>query len=256
MTKQVDPGTPLDSGVVLEARGLSVSRGGEFLLQDVDMVLHAHEIVTLIGPNGAGKSTLLSALLGIIPLSAGRVNRKPGLVVGYVPQRLRVDPVLPVTVARFIALSTPGAPPPLEWVKRFGCDPLLHRPMHALSGGETQRVLLTRAMSRNPDLLVLDEPAQGLDLAGEEQLHGMIDAVRRERGVAVLLVSHNLHFVMAGADRVICLNRHICCSGSPTTVRATPEFQLLFGDKLPGVGFYQHHHDHQHTPRGVVREQP
>ncbi|MBF0272402.1 MAG: metal ABC transporter ATP-binding protein [Magnetococcales bacterium] len=256
MTKPVDQEEALHPEVVLEARGLCVSRGGEFLLQDVDMVLHAHEIVTLIGPNGAGKSTLLAALLGIMPLSAGQVDRRPGLVVGYVPQRLRVDPVFPLTVARFIALSAPDAPLPLEWMKRFGCNQLLHRPMHSLSGGETQRVLLARALSRNPDLLVLDEPAQGLDLAGEEQLHSLIDAVRRERGVAVLLVSHNLHFVMAGADRVICLNRHICCSGSPTTVRATPEFQLLFGEKMPGVGFYQHHHDHQHTPCGVVREQP
>ncbi|MBF0627918.1 MAG: metal ABC transporter ATP-binding protein [Magnetococcales bacterium] len=243
-----------DSAVLLEAHGLCVTRGGEALLREVDLVVHAREIVTIIGPNGAGKSTLLAALLGLIPLSGGRVTRRAGLVMGHVPQRLRVDAVLPLTVARFIALSAPDAAAPMAILERLGCDHLLHRPMHALSGGEMQRVLLTRALSRNPDLLVLDEPAQGLDLTGEEQLHAFMDELRRDKGMAILLVSHNLHFVMAGANRVICLNRHVCCSGSPTAVRATPEFQLLFGDKIPAVGFYQHHHDHCHTPRGVVRE--
>ncbi|NGZ07246.1 MAG: metal ABC transporter ATP-binding protein [Magnetococcales bacterium] len=241
---------------MLAARTISVRQGGELLLRAVDVTVHAGEIVTIIGPNGAGKSTLLEALLGLIPVCHGAVEHKPGLVLGYVPQRLRIDSVLPMTVARFIALSAPGCPPPVEWMARLGCDHLLDRPMHALSGGEMQRVLLMRALSRNPDLLVLDEPAQGLDLAGEEQLHGFMDGLRRERGLAILLVSHNVHFVMAGADRVICLNRHVCCSGSPTMVRATPEFRLLFGEHIPAMGFYQHHHDHCHTPRGEVKEMP
>ncbi|MBF0339939.1 MAG: metal ABC transporter ATP-binding protein [Magnetococcales bacterium] len=243
-----------DPDPLLSARGLSVSRGGELLLRQVDLTIHAREIMTIIGPNGAGKSTLLSALLGLIPLSAGSVRQRPGLVVGYVPQRLRVDSVLPMTVARFIGLSNGRGELPRDLFVRLGCAGLLERPMHGLSGGETQRVLLARALSRNPDLLVLDEPAQGLDLAGEEQLHGFLEELRRERGVAALLVSHNLHFVMASANRVICLNRHVCCSGSPTAVRATPEFKLLFGDKVPGVGYYQHHHDHSHTSCGVVGE--
>ncbi|GAB0057364.1 Zinc transport system ATP-binding protein [Candidatus Magnetaquicoccaceae bacterium FCR-1] len=241
---------------LLSAHGLSVTLGGETLLREIDLAVHEREIVTIIGPNGAGKSTLLSALLGLIPLSGGSVGRRSGLVIGYVPQRLKVDAVLPMTVARFIALSAIGTGVPDDTLRLLGCDRLLERPLYALSGGEMQRVLMARALSRNPHLLVLDEPAQGLDLAGEEQLHRFIETLRRERGVAALLVSHDLHFVMAGADRVICLNRHVCCSGSPTAVRATPEFQLLFGDRIPGVGYYQHHHDHCHTPHGVERERP
>ncbi|MBF0213180.1 MAG: metal ABC transporter ATP-binding protein [Magnetococcales bacterium] len=254
MTDSSGIGSGSNAEILLEARGLSVDRSGESLLREVDLTLRSREIVTIIGPNGAGKSTLLSALMGLIPLSAGWVKRRKGLVVGYVPQRLRVDPVLPMTVARFLSLSTPKAALPMPLMQRLGCDRLLDRPMHGLSGGETQRVLLVRALSRDPDLLVLDEPAQGLDLVGEDQLHRFIEELRRERGVAALLVSHDLHFVMAGADRVICLNRHVCCSGSPMTVRNTLEFQRLFGDKIPDVGLYQHHHDHCHTPQGVIRE--
>ncbi|MEO5345285.1 MAG: metal ABC transporter ATP-binding protein [Magnetococcus sp. YQC-9] len=243
-----------DGAVLLSARALSVQRGGEMLLREVDLAVHEKEIVTIIGPNGAGKSTLLTALLGLIPLSGGVVERRPGVVIGYVPQRLKVDAVLPMTVARFIALSAAGRPPDWETLRHLGCERLLDRPLYALSGGEMQRVLLARALSRDPHLLVLDEPAQGLDLAGEELLHGFLETLRRQRGVASLLVSHDLHFVMAGADRVICLNRHVCCSGSPTAVRATPEFRLLFGERIPGVGYYQHHHDHCHTPHGVEKE--
>ncbi|MBF0165351.1 MAG: metal ABC transporter ATP-binding protein [Magnetococcales bacterium] len=250
----MSPPRPGESGPLLVARQVCVTLGGESLLREIDLVVHEREIVTIIGPNGAGKSTLLAALLGLIPLSGGEVTRRPGLVIGYVPQRLKVDAVLPMTVARFIALSAIGPGVPDETLRLLGCDRLLDRPLHALSGGEMQRVLMARALSRAPHLLVLDEPAQGLDLAGEEQLHRFIETLRHERNVAVLLVSHDLHFVMAGADRVICLNRHVCCSGSPTAVRATPEFQLLFGERIPGVGYYQHHHDHCHTPHGVEKE--
>ncbi|MBF0427323.1 MAG: ATP-binding cassette domain-containing protein [Magnetococcales bacterium] len=246
-----------DSAVtLLTAQAISVVRGGDGVLREVDLAVREQEIVTIIGPNGAGKSTLLAALMGLTPLAGGRVIRHPRLVVGYVPQRLRMDPVLPLTVARFIHLSAPRASLPLAWMGRLGCDRLLERPMHGLSGGEMQRVLLTRALIRRPNLLVLDEPAQGMDMAGEQELYGFIEQLRREEGMAALLVSHNLHFVMAGADHVICLNRHVCCFGSPVAVSTTPEFQQLFGSKATGLGYYQHHHDHRHTPLGVVRETP
>ncbi|MBF0125793.1 MAG: metal ABC transporter ATP-binding protein [Magnetococcales bacterium] len=239
---------------LLAARGVTVRRGGETVLREVDLAIGCREIVTIIGPNGAGKSTLLSALLGLTPLAGGRVERHPRLVVGYVPQRLRIDPALPLTVERFIALSAPGVAPDPELLRRLGCERLGRRPMHGLSGGETQRVLLARALSRRPNLLVLDEPAQGMDMAGEQQLYAFIEQLRQEEGLAALLVSHNLHFVMAGADHVVCLNRHVCCSGTPTAVCATPEFQLLFGEKVPGLGYYQHHHDHCRSEHGALGE--
>ncbi|MBF0181366.1 MAG: metal ABC transporter ATP-binding protein [Magnetococcales bacterium] len=241
--------------ILLEARAIRVEHGGEAVLRDVNLTVRAGGIVTIIGPNGAGKSTLLSALLGLTPLSAGQVIRHPRLVVGYVPQRLRVDPALPITAARFIALSAPGGALDPELSRRLGLERLMQRPMHGLSGGEMQRVLLARALIRRPNLLVLDEPAQGLDMAGEQELNAFIAELRDRDGMAALIVSHDLHFVMAGADHVVCLNRHVCCSGTPTAVRVTREFRDLFGDYIPGWSLYRHHHDHRHTPRGEEPEE-
>ncbi|MBF0296360.1 MAG: metal ABC transporter ATP-binding protein [Magnetococcales bacterium] len=246
--------TATQQEILLEARELRVEHGGDAVLREVSLTVRAGEIVTIIGPNGAGKSTLLSVLLGLTPLTAGRVIRHPRLVVGYVPQRLRVDPALPLTAARFIALSAPGGSLDPELPRRLGLDRLMQRPMHALSGGEMQRVLLARALIRRPNLLVLDEPAQGLDMAGEQELNAFIAELRDRDGMAALIVSHDLHFVMADADHVVCLNRHVCCSGTPTAVRGAREFRDLFGDPLPGWSLYRHHHDHRHTPRGEEPE--
>jgi zinc transport system ATP-binding protein len=221
---------------------------GHRVLTDVSLSVQPGEIVTILGPNGSGKSTLLRALLGIVPASAGRVMRKPGMVVGYVPQRLAIDRTLPMTVRRFLSLpKRVGDAEAAAALQRVGVPEVTGRQMADLSGGQFQRVLLARALLARPDILILDEPTQGLDQPGEAAFYRLIEEVRREMGVSVLMVSHDLHVVMAASDRVICLNGHICCEGTPRVVSTAPEYRALFGLGTQGaLALYQHVHDHSH----------
>ena len=233
---------------LIRADGLSVRRDGRSLLDHVSLEVQPAEIVVLIGPNGAGKSTLLRALTGALRPSAGRVRRAPGLRIGYMPQKLAIDRSMPLEVDRFLALG--GRADRSERaaaLERVGIPGHARSQMTALSGGEMQRALLARALLRKPQLLLMDEPAQGLDHLGEAAFYAMAEELRREDGVAILLVSHDLHVVMRAADRVICLNGHVCCQGSPQTVSATPEYIRLFGPASdPVLAPYRHHHDHAH----------
>jgi zinc transport system ATP-binding protein len=242
-------------GELISARGILLSRGGRTLLQDVDIDVAPGEIVTLIGPNGAGKTTLVRVLLGILLPNRGEVKRKAGLSVGYVPQRLEVDRSIPLTVARFVALGRRASAAEIERaLAEVGAQALLERQLTELSGGELQRVVLARALVRSPELLVLDEPVRGVDYAGEAELYTLIGRLRSERGFGVLLVSHDLHIVMAQSDRVICLNHHVCCSGVPHSVAQHPEYARLFGPQASrAIGLYQHHHDHSHDLAGAPR---
>jgi zinc transport system ATP-binding protein len=238
---------------LIAARAILVSRGGRTLLQDVDIEVRRGEIVTLIGPNGAGKTTLVRVLLGILPPNRGEVRRKADLRVGYVPQRLEVDRSIPLTVGRFVALGRRSSSAEIEAVlAEVGAQALIERQLNELSGGELQRVVLARALARAPELLVLDEPVRGVDYAGEAELYTLIGHLRAERGLGVLLVSHDLHIVMAQSDRVICLNHHVCCSGVPHSVAQHPEYARLFGPQASrAIGLYQHHHDHSHDLSGT-----
>jgi zinc transport system ATP-binding protein len=232
--------------VYVELAGVGVAFGRRVALEDVALTLHQGEIVTLIGPNGAGKTTLLRIVLGLQQPSTGTVFRKPGLRLGYLPQRLVIEPTLPLTVRRFLALvpdSRAAIPAALDEV---GACHTADLPVQTLSGGEMQRVLLARALLREPDLLVLDEPAQGVDVAGQAEIFALIRRIRDRRGTAVLLVSHDLHLVMAATDRVVCLNHHVCCSGHPETVTGHPAYRALFGGAIDGFAVYAHHHDHRH----------
>ena len=214
-----------DAGLLIEGRGLTLKGAdGALLLEHVDVGVGPGEILSLIGPNGAGKTTLLRVLLGLIQPSAGQVRRRAGLRIGYMPQRLTVDPVLPLDVDRFLALAGNAATPDKrrQALHDVGMTALAARPMHALSGGELQRVLMARALVHDPALLVLDEPAQGVDVHGQSEMFDLIDRLRRQRGCGVMLVSHDLHVVMARTDRVICLNRHVCCAGRPEAVSRHP----------------------------------
>lgn len=234
---------------LLSADDICVRFGATEVLHRVSLAIAPREIVTIVGPNGSGKSTLLRALLGIIPLAEGRVSRAKGLVLGYVPQKLTLDPSLPMTVRRFLSLpkrvSDDAARAALARVKLSVPE---DAPMAGLSGGQMQRLLLARALLAKPQLLVLDEPTQGLDQPGEAGFYRLLEEVRAETGVAVLMVSHDLHVVMAASDRVICLNGHICCEGTPSVVSSAPEYRALFGLGTKGaLALYQHAHDHEHS---------
>lgn len=215
---------------LIDAQEISVERNGVAVLQDVSLTMHPGEIVTVLGPNGSGKSTLMKTLIGVLPISAGAIRRKTGLRLGYVPQKLSIDRTLPLTVRRFLSLpvrvtDTAAA----DALARVGMAGFGGDQISALSGGQLQRVLLARALLSKPHLLILDEPTQGLDQAGEAAFYRLIEELRAETGAAILMVSHDLHVVMAASDRVICLNGHICCQGTPRSVSSAPEYRALFG---------------------------
>ena len=208
---------------LIEARHLCVRLGGTEVLHDISLAVEPGEIITVVGPNGSGKSTLLRALLGILPPAAGRVARAPGLRLGYVPQRLQIDRSMPITVRRFLSLPV--------------------RVTDAQAAGVLARALLAR-----PQVLMLDEPTQGLDQPGEAAFYRLIEEVRAGTGCAVLMVSHDLHVVMAASDRVVCLNGHVCCEGTPQVVSSAPEYRALFGLGTHGaLALYRHEHDHDHA---------
>lgn len=241
---------------LIDVRGVSVRLGGGTVLDRVDLTIPSGQVVTLVGPNGAGKTTLLRAVLGLLRPDSGTVWRRPGLRVGYVPQKLPLDPTLPLTVERFLALALPG---------RVTCERLrqalgevraahvLGRQLRDISGGELQRVMLARALLRQPELLVLDEPVGNVDVTGQAELYERIARLRDDTGCGVLMVSHDLHLVMAATDRVVCLNRHICCAGPPHAVRSDPAYTELFGSRVAAsLAVYAHHHDHAHDSAGCV----
>ncbi|WP_417838999.1 ATP-binding cassette domain-containing protein [Tritonibacter scottomollicae] len=226
----------------------TIRHSGTPALDNIAFHIDKGEIVTILGPNGSGKSTLLRAIIGALPLSDGTLERAEGLRIGYVPQKLHIDPTLPLTVKRFLNLpvqiSDSAAKAALT---DAGVPGLINRQMTGLSGGQMQRVLLARALLSKPDLLILDEATQGLDQPGSAAFYQKIETVRTELGCAILMVSHELHVVMAASDRVICLNGHICCEGEPAQVASAPEYQALFGTGTHGtLALYRHEHDHSH----------
>jgi len=233
---------------LIEVQKLTVRVNGQPILSNVDFSINAGEIVTVVGPNGSGKSTLLKALVGAVRPQSGKIKRQPGLRIGYVPQKLHIDPTLPLTVGRFLNLpkhvSTQKA---RDAMAEAGAENLWDRQMANLSGGQFQRVLLARALLNDPHLLILDEATQGLDQPGSAAFYRQIEQVRQDLGCAVLMVSHELHVVMAASDRVLCLNGHVCCQGKPEQVASAPEYRALFGSGTQGaLALYRHDHDHSH----------
>jgi len=233
---------------------ISVTFAQRTVLAGISLTLQPGKILTLLGPNGAGKSTLVRTVLGLLTPDRGSVQRAPGLRIGYVPQKLHIDPTLPVTVERFMRLTRGSKRADiLPALKRVQAGHLLQAPLQKLSGGETQRVLLARALLNQPQLLVLDEPTQGVDVNGQVALYDLIDQLRRELNCGVLMVSHDLHLVMAKTDEVLCLNHHICCSGTPEAVSQHPEFIAMFGPRgAQQLAIYRHQHNHRHDLQGRI----
>ena len=239
---------------LVEAKGVRLDIRGRVVLDQVDLNVAPAEIVVLIGPNGAGKSTLIKVILGLQKADEGQVALRPGVRIGYMPQRLVVDPVLPLTVSRFLALGGVCTKEKmLRILAEVGGEHLIDSPVQDISGGEMQRVMLARALLRDPQLLILDEPVQGVDVTGQSELYELISSIRDRYGCGILMVSHDLHLVMAAADRVVCLNRHVCCAGHPEAVSGDPAYLELFG-ATPGFAVYTHHHDHQHDLSGHILE--
>ncbi len=234
---------------LIQAKSLNVLRQGKHILQDVDVTINTNDFVTIIGPNGAGKSMLLKCLMGFYKPDSGKIVRQKNLKIGYVPQRLVPDHTIPMTVKRFLTIRNSANTVLLKQVaEETKIEHLLTKALSSLSGGELQRVLLARALLNNPDLLVLDEPAQNLDISGQIHFYKLLDRIFQERHLSILMVSHDLHMVMASTQQVICLFHHVCCSGEPQVVTKDPEFVSLFGDDMAHMmAVYQHSHNHQHT---------
>ena len=242
----------LDPSALISARGVSIAKGGRTLLDGIDIDVHRGEIVTLIGPNGAGKTTLVRLLLGLERPDGGVIRRPPDTRIGYVPQRFEVDSTIPMTVTAFLSLGTSAPPAAIaKTLEEVGAARTAGRQLAKISGGETQRVLIARALLRDPNLLILDEPARGVDFSGEAELYDLIGRLRDSRRLGVILVSHDLHVVMRKSDRVICLNGHVCCSGKPEDVSKQKSYEQIFGTVTPpSLGVYRHHHDHEHDISG------
>ena len=243
-----------DTLVALDNAGLSISN--KWLVREVTMKVSAGEIVTLIGPNGSGKSTTAKMALGIMAPSEGSVYRCENARVSYVPQRLAIDWTMPLDVNRFISLTRfLDKKAVKKALSMTETEHLYNAEVRTLSGGEFQRVLIARAIAHSPQFLVLDEPVQGVDFNGEIALYKLIENIRNELNCGIILISHDLHVVMSSTDRVICLNGHVCCSGTPAVVATEPEFRALFGDRAVNeLAFYKHQHDHEHLPDKTIKK--
>ena len=233
---------------LVQVEDLSVRYGARTALSRVSLRIEASEIVTIVGPNGSGKTSLLRAIIGAIKPFQGRVVQASSLKIGYVPQKLHIDETLPITVSRFLKLTGGVTAADIDYaLTQAGVPALEKAQLSQLSGGQFQRVLLARALIAKPDLLLLDEATQGLDQRGSASFYQQIETVRRNTGCAVLMISHELHVVMSASDRVICLNGHICCEGTPAVVASAPEYRELFGTGTGGaLALYRHEHDHSH----------
>ena len=257
-----DASRPMAGGSALAplitGRSISFTYGQHLILDKIDISIAPGEIVTVIGPNGAGKTTLIRVMLGLLKPTSGSVERHAGIRIGYLPQRMQFDSVLPLQVGRLMTLTQRSSAAAVDAALRETAVRYLRKAqVQTLSGGELQRVLLARALLRDPDLLVLDEPVQGVDFAGEADLYELIGEIRARRGCGVLMISHDLHVVMAATDRIICLNRHVCCAGTPDAVSRHPEYVKLFGGRAAStLAVDTHQHDHGHGYSGEVIDLP
>lgn len=239
--------------MLIELEKVSLAFSGRDILENVSFSVSRGEIVTLIGPNGAGKSTVMKIALGLLTPDRGQVRRASDISIGYMPQKIMIEDLLPLSVRDFLALRPGTTAAQVDDVMALvRISQVASNPVQRVSGGEMQRVLMARALLGDPDLIVLDEPVQGVNISGQKELYQLISRVRDEKNCGVLMISHDLHMVMAGTDKVVCLNRHVCCSGEPENIQNHPEYIALFGREVEAIALYTHHHDHHHDSHGDV----
>ena len=239
--------------LLVKLENAGVYRSSKWLVRGISLEINQGQIVTLIGPNGSGKTTTAKMILNILNTDEGLVKGNANKMA-YVPQKINIDWTMPLRVIDFMKItSSLNNTQITESLVMTGVDKLLYNQIHNLSGGEFQRVLIARAIAKKPDLLVLDEPVQGVDFNGEIALYNLIKEISVNLNCGILLISHDMHFVMSTTDHVICLNGHICCSGSPSNVVKNPEYIKLFGEhNSETLSYYQHQHDHSHDDDGSI----
>jgi zinc transport system ATP-binding protein len=239
--------------LLVKLENAGVQRMSKWLVKGISFEISQGQIVTLIGPNGSGKTTTAKMILNIMNADEGQITRNTDKMA-YVPQKINIDWTMPLRVIDFMKITNNlNNNQVIESLTTTGVDKLLYNQIHNLSGGEFQRVLIARAIAKKPDLLVLDEPVQGVDYNGEIALYNLIKKISVNLNCGILLISHDMHFVMSTTDHVVCLNGHICCSGTPSSVVKNPEYIKLFGEhNSETLSYYQHHHDHSHDNDGSV----
>ena len=239
--------------LLVKLENAGVYKSSKWLVRGISLEINQGQIVTLIGPNGSGKTTTAKMILNILNTDEGLVTGNANKMA-YVPQKINIDWTMPLRVIDFMKITNSLNNTQInESLVMTGVDKLLYNQIHSLSGGEFQRVLIARAIAKKPDLLVLDEPVQGVDFNGEIALYNLIKEISVNLNCGILLISHDMHFVMSTTDHVICLNGHICCSGSPSNVVKNPEYIKLFGEhNSETLSYYQHQHDHSHNHDGSV----
>jgi zinc transport system ATP-binding protein len=238
---------------LIKLENAGVYRSSKWLVRGISFEINKGQIVTLIGPNGSGKTTTAKMILNILDTDEGMATSNTSKMA-YVPQKINIDWTMPLRVIDFMKITNNLNNTQItDSLTMTGVDKLLYNQIHSLSGGEFQRVLIARAIAKKPDLLVLDEPVQGVDFNGEIALYNLIKKISTTLNCGILLISHDMHFVMSTTDHVICLNGHICCSGNPSSVVKNPEYIKLFGEhNSETLSYYQHQHDHSHNNDGSV----
>ena len=244
-----------NNNLLVKLKNAGYQQNDKWLVKGVTLSVEKGKIVTLIGPNGSGKSTTAKIALGIYKKIDGEVEKYTNKI-GYVPQKISIDWTLPLRVHDFMLLTEDLDDESInEALSLTGVVHLKDKNLGNLSGGEFQRVLLARAISKKPEFLVLDEPVQGVDFTGEIALYELIKKISDELNCGILLISHDLHTVMTATDHVVCLNGHVCCSGTPIDVAKNNEYKALFGEQASQIlTRYEHKHDHVHNNDGEIKK--
>ncbi len=234
---------------LIEAKNINLQFSSKKILDDVSLVIKNDDFITIVGPNGAGKSMLLKCLIGLIKPNSGQITRKKGLKIGYVPQKVNISRSFAIKVGDFVKLNQKVTDRQIQQIaKETEIDKILDHQLNNLSGGELQRVLLARALVSEPEILILDEPAQNIDISGQLKFYKLLEKVYNSRKIAILKVSHDLHMVMALSKQVLCLYHHVCCHGKPQNIARDPKFMSIFGDDMAKMmAYYNHQHDHSHS---------